>query len=133
MKEVVFSLGRTTIRGIFTGTKRETIAGLEIEGEIEFELDDWFRDPLDLTGKLPEGLLTVDDTIIDSLGSFDAALRNQLLSRLLDGLRFPKSTIYDKENKDFREFGYPYPIVDRWSARVVALIFHDRSASRFSG
>jgi len=48
MKDVAFSLGNTTIEGVFRGKIKRSHALLELRGTINFELKDEFRDPLGL-------------------------------------------------------------------------------------
>ena len=48
MTDVVFSLGKTTIGGVFTGRSSERFGILELSGSIDFYLRDEFVDPLDL-------------------------------------------------------------------------------------
>ena len=52
MKDVVFSLGSTTIRGDFNGKCVRVDGLLELSGTIEFRLSDEFRDPVDIEDRI---------------------------------------------------------------------------------
>lgn len=53
MKSELFSLGDTTIGGLFYGTSHSMGAAIEIEGDMNFFLRDKFEDPLDIGLELP--------------------------------------------------------------------------------
>ncbi|MBB4304089.1 hypothetical protein GGD81_003144 [Rhodobium orientis] len=53
MTDVVFSLGDTTIGGKYTGNSSEENGILSVSGEMDFYLEDFFRDPLDIFDIIP--------------------------------------------------------------------------------
>ncbi|MEJ8573108.1 hypothetical protein [Microbaculum marinum] len=54
MTDVVFSLGNTTIGGVFHGSSEDAGSALAISGRIIFNLSDEFTDPVDIREKLKE-------------------------------------------------------------------------------
>ena len=55
MQHIVFSLGDTTIGGIFRGQNESNKGVLRIRGDLSFFLYDEFADPIDIGIELPGG------------------------------------------------------------------------------
>ncbi len=75
MRDIVFSLGNTTIGGRFSGRCKHDLGWLEIDGSLEFYLRDEFRDPVDIGRVLnkilgeerAEFIARIDEHIADAL------------------------------------------------------------------
>ncbi|AVX05853.1 hypothetical protein MXMO3_03348 [Maritalea myrionectae] len=130
MKDVVFSLGTTTIRGKFNGRCQRIGDKLQIEGKINFELWDEFRDPLNIGAYLRDNNI---DPHSDEIIMHDALekLRRRLRLHLpkIDG-----DILWHRlRRKDLREIPGSkfYAITDNWRGTVIARVNVDGTASRF--
>jgi hypothetical protein len=67
MRAVVYSLGKTTIRGVYEGHSEVDGSALHLIGSVRFELSDAFRDPLDIGVVLPEPVALLDEVILAAI------------------------------------------------------------------
>ncbi len=65
MEGIVFSLGTTTIGGIYSGTCHRKDGGLKIEGTITFYLKDKFKDAADIFNRYEDDIEFEDGTPYD--------------------------------------------------------------------
>ena len=161
MKEVVFSLGSTTITGDFYG-KNDLINGmLQMRGTLVFRLRDVFRDPLDIgrginyykyvekvivkfvnqaainiidvSAQALEISENIASEIKNVLGNITRQLHSYIYNRVLSLLKDRKNAIISSEQKDIREIpgGTPYAIIDDWTGTFSARVHLDASRSRF--
>lgn len=64
MRDVVYSLGETTIRGVYEGHSEVDGSALHLIGSVRFELSDAFRDPANIGSILPENIALLDEVIM---------------------------------------------------------------------
>ncbi len=76
MKDIVFSLGDTTIGGDIRGTVKRAHAMIELRGKINFNLSDEFRDPLGIEQEVLRR--------IDAVGAFPTELPAAKPYRIVD-------------------------------------------------
>ncbi|MEO0382951.1 MAG: phage minor head protein [Pseudomonadota bacterium] len=113
MTSVVFSLGHTTISGQIAGVAIEDAGILTVSGDIAFQLNDVFEEPLDIDDV--EGI-DLQEIITENLvRPADAFVRR----RPNGPLRFGVHT------------GEPFPITDRWLGTFDGKIYADAARSRF--
>ncbi|MCF4097305.1 phage minor head protein [Maritalea mediterranea] len=130
MTDVVFSLGWTTIKGMFRGNFKKFGSQLYIGGTIDFELWDEFRDPLNIGAYLRDNNI---DPHSDEIIMHDALekLRHRLRLHLpkIDG-----DVLWHRlRRKDLREIPHSkyYTIADSWGATVKATVYADKGISGY--
>ena len=125
LTSVVFSIGDTTIGGVFSRFCSRRIGFLELQGQIEFYLDDKFVDPLDI-GPITD---PIDDGI-DYLGRESTQYSRQIVEdAIADYLQSLKSTQVHLGRKWISDIGIPYKITDTWSASVFGRFHVDHDSS----
>lgn len=113
MRAIVFSVGRTTIGGTFSGRTTRAGGSFVFSGQISFYLSDEFVDPLDIGVEI----LDLGETIYDNIHRpFDDYLRGRVGHPQDLGL----------------QTGDPYGISDEWSALLEGRILADPLKSRFA-
>lgn len=112
MTSIVFSIGDTTIGGLFTGNCVAEFGILTPSGQFEFYLEDEFADPADV------GVEVIDlgETIYENIHRpLDDYLRGRPSGRQRLGIHT----------------GEPYPITDRWSGTFSGQVYADPARSNF--
>lgn len=130
MTDLVFSLGNTTIGGVFRGSSHAIGGMLYLAGAIDFHLRDSFRDPLDIGAILTDPFATPGE----SIGAFEQQLREYLLNLLRQQAYNQRMSVAVPSRKDLRELpgGTPYDISDKWSGMFSGRVFLDGSKSRYA-
>ncbi len=139
MEDILYELGGTVIKGKFHGRCVKDNNLLEIAGNISFELNDAYRDPLqfeearEYIEKILKEIEEANDGISRAIGSIDQPLRDRIYNEVLRRLRRRNARCVDLITKDYPEVpgGTPFAITDKWSGTYTAKVFHDKSKSRF--
>lgn len=144
MESTVFSIGDTTIGGIFSGQSKKQNGILYIEGSLSFYLRDVFADPIDLGIEVDDyrpGSIVHDighglSDVAEAIGSVGETLYDNVHKPLDDylrgraGLKNASYRLARKHGLTGRD-GIPYPITGAWSGRLDGQVYADATRSMF--
>jgi hypothetical protein len=121
MEGIVFSLGNTMIKGLFTGRTSTKLGVTSLQGEISFSLEDSFEDPADLVDLFPKPednveIIDLGETILENI---HRPLDNYLRGKPTGPIDYGIHT------------GEPYAITDTWTGAFEGTIHADKTLSAF--
>lgn len=133
MTSLVFSIGDTTIGGVFTGFTQETKSMLELEGSFAFYLKDEFADPADI-GEIQRQLGREDPQDVDIVDpSRLGEMIYENIHRPLDNYIRGRAGLPRRGSDRLGVItGTPYTISDTWSGTLRGKIYLDASRRAYA-